>query len=261
MRIIRTTNPNGTYRYEIDGKVQTKASKVLYTHATSYSVGDDTNNPVMMHKSEAAAGRAKGYPRLGWVKLGVHVIEDGDATATVAQHALTIANLAAVLMEQGRLRVSTRLSSAAITTTLDIARGRENTRAAGIALAHGHDRDIREAFKTSVPPAMAPVDQASACTHCATHPGWAHGDTTRRQEPRDTCGVCLGSGVPQPPAKRRAPRNGTRVRVNTEYPGQAYKGMTGKVHSKRTGDDGVRYVMVDFKGITWPFQIHELDVI
>lgn len=156
MRIIRTTNPNGTYRYELDGEVMYKASKVLYTHASSYTVGDaDTSSPVLFHKTEAAALRARGYQ--GWVKTGMQAIEDGDATATVAQHALTIATLAAVLMEQGRLRVSKGLSSGAITTTLDIARGNEATRAAGIALAHGHDSDIREAFKTSVPPAMAPV--------------------------------------------------------------------------------------------------------
>ena len=297
MNVTRTTNPNGTHRYEIDGEMQYKASRVLYTHVSTY-----TNGAVLFHKTEAAARKATGYK--GWTKAGYQAIEDGDAAATVAQHALTIATLAAVLMEQGRLRVSTRLSSAAITTTLDIARGREATRAAGIALAHGHDRDIREAFKTSVPPALAPVDdeitaigqavaetltadhpaieaamqrksaraaqldaapadapQAPSCGHCAAHPGWAHGDTTRRVEPRDVCGVCLGSGTPVPPAKRRAPRNGTRVRVNTEYPGQAYKGMTGKVHSKTTGDDGVRYVMVEFRGVTWPFQIHELDVI
>jgi hypothetical protein len=269
MNVTRTTNPNGTHRYEIDGEMQYKASRVLYTHVSTY-----TNGAVLFHKTEAAARKATGYT--GWTKAGYQAIEDGDAAATVAQHALTIANLAAVLMEQGRLRVSTRLSTAAITTTLDIARGREATRAAGIVLAHGHDRDIREAFKTSVPPAMAPIDEAPAaqpvtapvdapqapsCGHCAAHPGWAHGDTTRRVEPRDVCGVCLGSGTPVPPAKRRAPRNGTRVRVNTEYPGQAYKGMTGKVHSKTTGDDGVRYVMVDFRGVTWPFQIHELDVI
>lgn len=331
--VTRTTNPNGTYRYEINGEMQYKASRVLYTHVSTY-----TNGAVLFHKTEAAARKATGYK--GWTKAGYQAIEDGDAAATVAQHALTIATLAAVLMEQGRLRVSTRLSTAAITTTLDIARGREATRAAGIALAHGHDRDIREAFKTSVPPALAPAApaapegpqcaacgdtsctaagahhtvtvftdaqtiarpahipagqwdamsadertamgeweakmgrtapatdaapadaaQAPSCGHCAAHPGWAHGDTRRRVDPRDVCGVCLGSGTPVPPAKRRAPRNGVRVRVNTEYPGQAYKGMTGKVHSKTVGDDGVRYVMVDFRGVTWPFQIHELDVI
>jgi hypothetical protein len=151
MRITRTTNPNGTYRYEIDGEVQMQASKVLYTHASSYTVGE-TGAPVLYHKTEAAADRARGHR--GWTKAGVILIEDGDATAAIAHHALTIARLAAVLMEQGRLRVSTGLSSGAITTTLDIARGREETRAAGLALAHGHDREIRAAFKTSVPPAV-----------------------------------------------------------------------------------------------------------
>jgi hypothetical protein len=177
MRIIRTTNPNGTYRYELDGEVMYKASKVLYTHATSYTVGDENpNSPVLFHKTEAAALRARGYQ--GWVKTGTQAIEDGDATATVAQHALTIATLAAVLMEQGRLRLSKGLSSGAITTTLDIARGNEATRAAGIALAHGHDSDIREAFKTSVPPAMAPVvDEPAPATVdlWETHQGETHG--------------------------------------------------------------------------------------
>lgn len=153
--VTRTTNPNGTYRYELDGEVIYKASKVLYTHVSHYTVAGAT--PVLFHKTQAAASKARGYNE--WTKTGTDAIVDGDAAATVAQHALTIANLAAVLMEQGRLRVSTGLSSAAITTTLDIARGREATRAAGIALAHGHDRDIREAFKTSVPPVMAPVDE------------------------------------------------------------------------------------------------------
>lgn len=157
MRITRTTNPNGTYRYEIDGEVAYKASKVLYTHATSYSVGTE-GTPTLFHKTQSAANKATGYRNNGWVKTGVQAIEDGDAAATVAHHALTIANLAAVLMEQGQLRVSTGLSSAAITTTLDIARGNEATRAAGIALAHGHDHDIRAAFKTSVPPAIAPAE-------------------------------------------------------------------------------------------------------
>lgn len=34
--ITRTTNPNGTYRYELDGEVVTKASRRLYTHASVY---------------------------------------------------------------------------------------------------------------------------------------------------------------------------------------------------------------------------------
>jgi len=77
--ITRTTNPNGTYRYEIDGDVIYKASKVLYTHASSYTVGE-TSSPVLFHKTEAAASRARGYQ--GWVKTGMQAIEDGDAAAT-----------------------------------------------------------------------------------------------------------------------------------------------------------------------------------
>lgn len=84
---------------------------------------------------------------------------------------------------------------------------------------------------------------------------------TRTANPNGTYRYELNGEVIYKASKVRAPRNGTRVRVNTEYPGQAYKGMTGKVHSKTTGDDGVQYVMVDFKGATWPFQIHELDFI
>lgn len=221
MRITRTTNPNGTYRYEIDGEVQMKASKVLYTHASAYSIG--SSDPVLFHRTEAAANKARGYRE--WVKIGVLIIEDGDA-----------AEIAAI----GKAVAETLTADH---PAIEAAMQRKSERAAQLDAA----------------PADGP--QAPRCGHCAAHPGWAHGDTTRRREPRDVCGICLGTGVPQPPAKRRAPRNGTRVRVNTEYPGQAYKGMTGKVHSKRTGDDGVRYVMVDFRGITWPFQIHELDVI
>lgn len=73
MKITRTVNENGTYRYEIDGKVQYAASKVLYTHASTYAMGDST--PVLFHKTEAAAGRAKGYATSGWVKTAVLEIE------------------------------------------------------------------------------------------------------------------------------------------------------------------------------------------
>jgi hypothetical protein len=77
-------------------------------------------------------------------------------TATTAQHAETIARVACRLMEKGVLPVSAGLSSGAITKALDHARMDPATHAAGVALAHGHDRDIRAAFKTSVPPAVAP---------------------------------------------------------------------------------------------------------
>lgn len=74
MNVTRTTNPNGTYRYEIDGGLQYEASKVLYAYVTTYAVGDST--PVLFHKTEAAANKARGYA--GWVKTGVVEITDAD---------------------------------------------------------------------------------------------------------------------------------------------------------------------------------------
>lgn len=164
--VTRTTNPNGTYRYELDGTVIYEASKVLYTHASHYVIGDST--PVLFHKTEAAAGKARGYA--GWTKMSVAAIVDGDLKAEIAE-----------------------------------------------------------------------IGKAVAQTVTADHPAI--------------------EAAMQRKSVRRAPRKGAKVRVNAEYPGQAYKGMTGRVHSKVTGDDGVRYTMVDFDGRTWPFRAHELDVI
>lgn len=79
MQITRTTNSNGTYRYEIDGELQMKASKVFYTHASSYDVGSSQASPVSFHKTADAAAKATGYTHLGWVKTGVYEIVDGDA--------------------------------------------------------------------------------------------------------------------------------------------------------------------------------------
>lgn len=91
MNITRTTNANGTYRYEIDGELHTKASKVLYTHATSYRVGDrDDTEPVMFHKTAAAAAKATGYKHLGWVKTGVYEI----AVKTPADYVTTPPHIA-----------------------------------------------------------------------------------------------------------------------------------------------------------------------
>lgn len=33
------------------------------------------------------------------------------------------------------------------------------------------------------------------CLACIDHPGWAHGDESRRREPGDTCRHCYGSGT------------------------------------------------------------------
>src|SRR5690606_22705777 len=48
VNITRTTNPNGTYRYEIDGELQIAASRVFYTHVSTYS-----NGAVKFHRTES----------------------------------------------------------------------------------------------------------------------------------------------------------------------------------------------------------------
>ena len=139
MNVTRTANPNGTYRYEIDGRLQMKASKVLYTHVSTY-----TNGAVKFHKSEAAANNAQDKE---WTKSGVVTILDGNVAAA----------------------------------------------------AQATDRLLTQ---------------------------------------------------------------GRKVLVNRHAVGATmYVGRKGKVHSKVTGDDGKRYIMVEFNGITWPFEAHDLDLV
>lgn len=78
MNVTRTTNPNGTYRYVIDGEVHYKASKVRYDRVSTY-----TNGAVLFHKTPAAAGRATGYK--GWTKAAIVAIVDGDVPAPAAE--------------------------------------------------------------------------------------------------------------------------------------------------------------------------------
>ena len=40
------------------------------------------------------------------------------------------------------------------------------------------------------------------CQRCVDHPGWAHGDESRRREPEDVCPACFGSGVRQQKSSR-----------------------------------------------------------
>lgn len=75
MNVTRTTNPNGTYRYEIDGELQMKASKVFYSHVSTY-----TNGAVLFHKTETAARKTTGYKH--WTKAGYQAIVDADPMPT-----------------------------------------------------------------------------------------------------------------------------------------------------------------------------------
>lgn len=143
--ITRTTNRNGTYRYELDGEVIYKASKVLYTHVSHYTVAGST--PVLFHKTQAAAGKARGYA--GWVKTSVSAIVDGDATCTADDAHRTVTDFAEA--ETRRFQALADERAAAQLASVKVA---ASALAVDVALAHGHDADIRAAFKTSVPPAV-----------------------------------------------------------------------------------------------------------
>lgn len=41
--------------------------------------------------------------------------------------------------------------------------------------------------------------EVASCLACVEHPGWAHGDESRRRQPADVCRSCLGSGRPAAP--------------------------------------------------------------
>lgn len=228
MRIIRTTNPNGTYRYEIDGELHTKASKVLYTHATSYSVGDH-GSPVLFHKSEAAAGKARGYA--GWVKLAVHVIEDGDMQAARAEAA-----------EIGR-EISRTVT--AEHPAIEAAMQRKASKAAAPA-----PQRVRRN-----------VDGAMGTFRESTEDGWIV-DMDHGTDVLGKPGAFTLVKTPAAPALTKAPRNRAKVRVNDTYPTSTWRGRQGRVQGKRRGDDGNLYVTVDFgNDATWPFLVSELDLV
>lgn len=81
--VTRTTNPNGTYAYDVDGEPFMTASRVLYTHAClwrSYdAITGTVSHPVTMHKTQAAANRATGSGA-GWVKTRAVVITETEVT-------------------------------------------------------------------------------------------------------------------------------------------------------------------------------------
>lgn len=70
-RIARHALADGRYRYTVDGEVLMNHSRVLYTHASTYSVAG--SEPVRFHKTEAAAAKATG--EAGWTKTSVVAIQ------------------------------------------------------------------------------------------------------------------------------------------------------------------------------------------
>ncbi len=65
------------YASDVRGTI-TKASKVLYTHASIFAPMDGSpTGPILFHKTHAAAMKERGYPQYGWVKQAV--VEIGEA--------------------------------------------------------------------------------------------------------------------------------------------------------------------------------------
>lgn len=93
-RITRTALANGKFRYEIDGRVHTKQSTRLYTHASlyvvdptpanhSYEKGLDDRTPLPGHaaflhaRADLAMKGSSDAKRIGWPRVpGIIEIEE-----------------------------------------------------------------------------------------------------------------------------------------------------------------------------------------
>lgn len=229
MRITRTTNPNGTYRYEIAGEVIYAASKVLYTHASTYAVGEASTT--MFHKTDAAAQRAKGYPRSGWVKTGTQTIEDGDTAAP------------APAVDEP--------------STVELWETHEGE-------THGYDAEGDRVIEISArvrPNAWNGHTDSNLRSWAVIRDGVAaSGQADGLRAAKKAATAALAQIATRPaPEPRQAPRKGTTVRPNSTYRGVAFKGRQGKVESIHRGEDGNQYVTVDFGSATWIYLVTELD--
>lgn len=239
MQVTRTTNDNGTYRYEIDGELHTKASKVLYTHVSVWTVGGVGREFVTFHKTAATAAKAPGSPRNGWVKTGVIEIAvkapegyvttpphiDGDP----APKAATETPAAEVLAPAEDI-------TAGDTVTVEHTRGQATPTPVTETVAGTVYRDDEGTLR---------VENVNLTRDA------------RGYFPRGVVLISHTRKAPQAPAPK-APRKGTKVRTVASYEG-IYAGRIGKVDGTNRGDDGNLYVDVDFGGFTWPFLAGELE--
>lgn len=272
MRITRTTNPNGTYRYDVDGQVFTKASKVLYTHATSYAVNQST--PVLFHKTENAANRAKGYPTSGWVKTATIVIEDGDAPAVDENDTrcqTCIAHPGWAHANEAQRREPQDICKDCLGSGLESVAKNRRAPAAGVELwenyqgeTFGYDAEGDRVIEISArvrPDAWNGHTASNVRSWAVIRDGVAaSGTADGLRAAKKAATAALAQVATQSPAEpREAPRKGTVVRVNATYRGVAFKGRQGTVQGVNQGDDGNQYVTVDFGTATWIYLVTELD--
>lgn len=253
MQIIRTTNPNGTYRYEIDGETIYKSSRVLYTHASTYTVAGA--NPTLFHKTANAANKASGYR--GWTKTAVVEIIDGDAPADFAE---TETRRFQALADE---RAAAQLASvkAAASAPAQLAPRVIDQWETYDGETYAYDVEGNRVIEIS---ARVRATRWGAGTNVRT---WAvirngvaesgRADGLRAAK-RAALAALIGIDAKRP-ERQRTPRLGTRV-VPIAGPTQ-FRGRNGRVEAKGAGDDGRMYYTVDFgNGVNWPFQLNELNV-
>lgn len=300
MNVTRTTNPNGTHRYEIDGEVNMKASKVEYTHVSTY-----TNGAVLFHKTEAAARKTTGYKH--WTKAGYQAITDGDAvpaapatpqgpqcsacgdpsctaadahhTVTVFTDAQTIARPAHIPADQWDAMTSDEQAAMA---AWEAEMGRTAPAQAPQAPAPRRPRVIDQWETYEGATYAYDVDGNRVIEISAkTRPNrWnGHKRSNVRGWAVIRAGVAASGTADGLRAAKAAalnalaqldgvdvdailpPRVRAKVRVNDAYPTEAFRGRTGRVVARKLGDDGNLYLHVDLGTETWPFRVHELDAI
>jgi hypothetical protein len=274
--ITRTTNPNGTYRYEIDGEVQYKASRVRYTHASAYRIG--SSDPVLFHRTEAAANKASGYRE--WVKVGVLAIEDGDAApATDDPRCVTcVAHPGWAHGNEAKRREPADICKDCLGSGLEsVAKDRRTPASATVDLwetyqgeTHGYDRagnrviEISERTRpnawnghTSSNRRNWAVLGDGATRHGVLASGTADGLRAAKRAALAAWAEVMATPAPEAP---KVPRVRAKVVVNA---GPSHlRGRQGRVESKDRGDDGELYVTVEFEpGVTWPFLVSELTLV
>lgn len=258
MQIIRTTNPNGTYRYDVDGETIYKSSRVLYTHASTYTVAGA--DPLLFHKTANAANKARGYQ--GWTKTAVVEIIDGDAPAAPApaDFAETETRRFQALADE---RAAAQLASvkAAAAAPAQLAPRVIDQWETYDGETYAYDVEGNRVIEIS---ARVRATRWGAGTNVRTWSVSRNGMAATgradglRAAKRDAL-AALAKIDAKRPERQRTPRLGTRV-VPIAGPTQ-FRGRNGRVESIGTGDDGRTYYTVDFgNGANWPYQLNELNV-
>lgn len=262
MQIIRTTNPNGTYRYDVDGETIYKASRVLYTHASTYTVAG--SDPLLFHKTANAANKARGYN--GWTKTSVVEIVDGDAvelgearaeSSEIAREIAATVTAEHPAIEAAMQRKAAKSDAAPAQLAPRVIDQWETHDGETYAYDVEGNRVIEIGARTRASRwnVASNIRSWAVIRNGVAASGRADG---LRAAKREALAALVGIDAKRP-ERQRTPRIGTRV-VPIDGPTQ-FRGRSGRVEARGTGDDGVMYYTVDFgNGVNWPFTANQLNV-